>query len=126
LPPQEDSLLKEHTAISFVVPSKKPQAPKPLHSPPSFIPPEAENKDAVALDSIKEVDTVVPTHRIQKHVVKRSRKEEEEAYGRTFQGCGSITDYDITTKLGEGTFGLVSHLFEASSSMLTITRQRGA
>jgi serine/threonine-protein kinase BUR1 len=36
-----------------------------------------------------------------------SRKEEEEAYGRTFLGCGSITDYDITTKLGEGTFGLV-------------------
>ena len=37
--------------------------------------------------------------------MRRSRKEEELAYSRAFSGCGSIHDYDITTKLGEGTFG---------------------
>ncbi|KIM59118.1 hypothetical protein SCLCIDRAFT_126775 [Scleroderma citrinum Foug A] len=28
-------------------------------------------------------------------------------YGRTFEGCGRQSDYDATTKLGEGTFGEV-------------------
>lgn len=30
-----------------------------------------------------------------------------EAYGREFVGCGVQSDYDLTTKLGEGTFGFV-------------------
>lgn len=38
---------------------------------------------------------------------KRSRKEELEAYGRAFVGCGKQGDYGVTTKLGEGTFGEV-------------------
>ncbi|KAF9493060.1 Pkinase-domain-containing protein [Pleurotus eryngii] len=38
---------------------------------------------------------------------RRSRKEEEKAYGRTFEGCGEQSDYNVTTKLGEGTFGEV-------------------
>ncbi|KAI0766248.1 kinase-like domain-containing protein [Irpex lacteus] len=29
------------------------------------------------------------------------------AYGRVFQGCGQQSDYEVTTKLGEGTFGEV-------------------
>lgn len=45
--------------------------------------------------------------------VRRSRKEEFEAYGRSFEGCGMQGDYDVTTKLGEGTFGSVSGLLEA-------------
>lgn len=46
---------------------------------------------------------LLPSKRSER--VRRSRKEEEMAYGRVFPGCGSIHDYDITTKLGEGTFG---------------------
>ena len=40
-------------------------------------------------------------------LMRRSRKEEYEAYGRSFEGCGMQGDYDVTTKLGEGTFGRV-------------------
>jgi serine/threonine-protein kinase BUR1 len=38
---------------------------------------------------------------------RRSQIEEENAYGRVFKGCGNQHDYQITTKLGEGTFGYV-------------------
>ncbi|KAJ7241006.1 kinase-like domain-containing protein [Mycena haematopus] len=38
---------------------------------------------------------------------RRSQIEEEKAYGRAFKGCGYQSDYQITTKLGEGTFGEV-------------------
>ncbi|TDL21991.1 Pkinase-domain-containing protein [Rickenella mellea] len=40
-------------------------------------------------------------------VVKRTREEEKKAYGRVFAGCGQKDDYNILTKLGEGTFGEV-------------------
>ncbi|KAF7975517.1 hypothetical protein HWV62_9329 [Athelia sp. TMB] len=39
--------------------------------------------------------------------VRRTREEEYQAYGRWFEGCGRQGDYDVTTKLGEGTFGEV-------------------
>jgi hypothetical protein len=55
--------------------------------------------------------------------VRRSRKEECEAYGRSFEGCGMQSDYDVTTKLGEGTFGyaLVIASFCNETSDLTVT-----
>lgn len=37
--------------------------------------------------------------------VRRTREDEKAAYGRVFVGCGQRDDYDIMTKLGEGTFG---------------------
>ncbi|KAJ7637060.1 kinase-like domain-containing protein [Roridomyces roridus] len=39
--------------------------------------------------------------------LRRPEHEEEKAYGRIFKGCGSKHDYQVTTKLGEGTFGEV-------------------
>ncbi|KDQ60137.1 hypothetical protein JAAARDRAFT_152682 [Jaapia argillacea MUCL 33604] len=39
--------------------------------------------------------------------IHRTRDEEKEAYGRVFVGCGKQSDYDVLTKLGEGTFGEV-------------------
>lgn len=39
---------------------------------------------------------------------RRTRKQDQEAYGRVFQGCGLQSDYEVTTKLGEGTFGWVT------------------
>jgi serine/threonine-protein kinase BUR1 len=37
--------------------------------------------------------------------VKRTPSEERRAYERVFVGCGSMDAYDVTTKVGEGTFG---------------------
>lgn len=44
--------------------------------------------------------------------VKRSREDEKLAYRRMFLGCGQQNDYDIMTKLGEGTFGSVPDLYK--------------
>ncbi|KAG5353415.1 hypothetical protein C0989_006928 [Termitomyces sp. Mn162] len=43
----------------------------------------------------------------RRNIVRRSPDEEMKAYGRKFEGCGLQSDYDVTTKLGEGTFGEV-------------------
>lgn len=40
--------------------------------------------------------------------VRRTKEQEKEVYNRTFIGCGAKSDYDVLTKLGEGTFGCVS------------------
>ena len=50
--------------------------------------------------------------------VKRSREEEKEVYQRVFVGCGKRSDYDIMTKLGEGTFGCVVNIFQVSTVYL--------
>ena len=42
-----------------------------------------------------------------KPFVRRTHKEEVQAYGHAFVGCGKQEDYETTTKLGEGTFGFV-------------------
>lgn len=39
--------------------------------------------------------------------VQRTNSADLKAYARTFTGCGRIDDYDIATKVGEGTFGEV-------------------
>ena len=43
--------------------------------------------------------------------VRRTQKQEVQAYGHKFIGCGLQSDYDVTTKLGEGTFGFVVLFF---------------
>lgn len=42
---------------------------------------------------------------------RRTQKQEVQAYGHKFVGCGLQSDYDVTTKLGEGTFGYVVLIF---------------
>ena len=42
---------------------------------------------------------------------RRTQKQEVQAYGHKFIGCGLQSDYDVTTKLGEGTFGFVVLFF---------------
>lgn len=53
----------------------------------------------------KEPEAPKPRPIRRREPVKRTRKEEVEAYGHAFEGCGMQTDYEVTTKLGEGTFG---------------------
>jgi serine/threonine-protein kinase BUR1 len=50
-----------------------------------------------------EVKKVAPSKR--KEPVRRTREEEKDAYGRVFMGCGQQSDYELMTKVGEGTFG---------------------
>ncbi|KIJ19733.1 hypothetical protein PAXINDRAFT_178578 [Paxillus involutus ATCC 200175] len=38
-----------------------------------------------------------------------------EAYGRTFEGCGMQRDYNVTTEVGEGTFGGVHEAVQVST-----------
>ncbi|KAG6857099.1 hypothetical protein H0H87_009660 [Tephrocybe sp. NHM501043] len=55
----------------------------------------------------KEAEAPKPRLMCKKDVVRRTADEEFKAYGRKFVGCGQQSDYDVTTKLGEGTFGEV-------------------
>lgn len=48
--------------------------------------------------------------------LRRAVRDESQAYGRQFRGCGRQSDYDLTTKLGEGTFGSVGLLFHDSQA----------
>ena len=97
--PKNDMLPESHAHVA--IPMKRPGAPKDIHSPPSIL------QHAPAADKDKEKDKgelrVRPVR--TREVVGRSRKEEMEAYGRAFTGCGGKSDYEVTTKLGEGTFG---------------------
>ncbi|KAH7882368.1 kinase-like domain-containing protein [Phlebopus sp. FC_14] len=96
------------------MPLKRPAAPRDDHSPsPLPLPPpneddvrRAREKREAVVETSSKPQTVV-AHRRRREPVHRTRKEEMEAYGRTFAGCGQQGDYDMTTKLGEGTFGEV-------------------
>ena len=60
--------------------------------------------------------------RPKRKAVQRTREEEMVAYGRIFEGCGLQSDYDVLTKLGEGTFGCVlicSHGLQPAPLTLT-------
>ncbi|RDB30566.1 putative cyclin-dependent kinase 9 [Hypsizygus marmoreus] len=112
-PPPDVRLMKDealpqiHPLIS--IPLKRPGAPKDIHSPtPLPLPPAKENVLKEAEKRREQKEPVVQSRPARKREpIRRSRKEEMEAYGRTFEGCGIQADYSVTTKLGEGTFGEV-------------------
>lgn len=114
--PKDETLPYDHPTVSISLPTRRPGAPLDLHSPaPLPLPPAAESaikqdrerKDAE--DSRSEVNGIPVEGKVgmvkKREPVRRTRKEEYEAYGRSFEGCGMQSDYDVTTKLGEGTFG---------------------
>ena len=109
---KDDTLPANHSAISITNPFKRPPAPRDAHSPSPYPLPPAreedvreaqEKKDAVLGDVA--CKSGAASQRRRREPVQRSRKEEMSVYGRTFEGCGRQSDYDATTKLGEGTFG---------------------
>ncbi|KAG5638003.1 hypothetical protein H0H81_002271 [Sphagnurus paluster] len=111
-PPPDPRLMKdmtlpqEHKTVSIQL--RRPPGPKGMHSPTHTLHPPTKNVLMTngARNEKKEPDA--PVRQIRKRdPVRRSKKEEMEAYGRTFEGCGMQSDYDVTTKLGEGTFGEV-------------------
>jgi hypothetical protein len=120
--PKDTTLPAEHAAVTISMPVKRPAAPRGAHSPePMQLPVAQVNGDGHF--SRKEEGQIEGTddgmkgkassvaQRQRREPVQRSRAEEEKAYGRTFEGCGQQSDYEVTTKLGEGTFGFVLIIF---------------
>lgn len=66
---------------------------------------EEKKVDGWKRENQKEQELFKPKLYRRRNVVRRSPEEEIKAYGRKFEGCGLQSDYDVTTKLGEGTFG---------------------
>ncbi|KAJ7236249.1 kinase-like domain-containing protein [Mycena rebaudengoi] len=105
-PPPPDSRLIPRNAPLPPPPSSlppRPPAPMDIHSPPPMAP--VPNRPAPPPEVRKDPDVVHIGRRPPPP--RRSDGEEEAAYGRTFKGCGNQQEYQITTKLGEGTFGEV-------------------
>jgi serine/threonine-protein kinase BUR1 len=106
-PPPDTRLLKDqtlptqHALVSIQM--KRPAAPMDIHSPPSMPLPKVQEPEKK--EEPKEPEPPRPRPVRRREPVKRTRKEEVEAYGRAFEGCGVQMDYEVTTKLGEGTFG---------------------
>ncbi|KAF8631483.1 hypothetical protein AX15_002371 [Amanita polypyramis BW_CC] len=111
--PKNDMLPDLHVHVT--IPMKRPGAPRDIHSPPSILhhapPVDGEDKEK------KDKQKVEPKARLvrAREISRRSRKEEVEAFGRMFVGCGEQSDYEVTTKLGEGTFGEVHKAIQKST-----------
>ncbi|THH02956.1 hypothetical protein EW145_g6661 [Phellinidium pouzarii] len=110
-PPVPESL-RPHEAVSFEL--RRPGAPRKTRSPPSVRlssqkPTPAPAKPPIPFSAETPASTLIPSIIAKKKrmPVKRTREEEKSAYRRVFVGCGRRDDYDIMTKLGEGTFGEV-------------------
>jgi serine/threonine-protein kinase BUR1 len=106
---KDDTLPISHPAVSIPLPMRRPAAPMDVHSPtPLPLPPAEESAVKREQERKDSEGHVREVFEIKKRLpVRRSRKEEYAAYGRSFEGCGMQGDYDVTTKLGEGTFGRV-------------------
>lgn len=112
-PPDErlNALPTQHATVKIALP-KKPPTPTGT-SPVSLLVAkdssieklsEAERPRAPARE---DSEPKVAAHKARRRPVQRTREEDKAAYGRIFQGCGMQSDYDVITKLGEGTFGYV-------------------
>ncbi|KAH6909472.1 kinase-like domain-containing protein [Coprinopsis sp. MPI-PUGE-AT-0042] len=104
--PPPDPRLDKHQPLSFSLPkppsslpSSLPQKPVFSIQPPSVKRPVEEKPKPVEQPKIRIVK--------RRNVPPRQPKQDLEVYGRVFVGCGSKSDYEMTTKLGEGTFGEV-------------------
>lgn len=114
LPPdhKNQTLSSANADISEKCPSQKEQfsshnSPTLAHQsrPPLPPPPPAQEQQA---NNSEFKPPEVPKPKIKRaQLHRRTVKEEMAAYGREFVGCGVQSDYDLTTKLGEGTFGSV-------------------
>lgn len=113
---KDDNLPTAHAAVSFAL--KRPNAPRDDRSPSPVLPParaedvQRAREKRAAVGGVDERGgeggaSALTVGKKKREPVERSRKEEMEAYGRTFEGCGKQSDYNATTKLGEGTFGYV-------------------
>ncbi|TRM60326.1 kinase-like domain-containing protein [Schizophyllum amplum] len=104
---------------------KRPPAPAGRHSPaPLSLPPtDVQAKEVKKSESPeKELNPRALITR-RPHRPLRSREAEKDAYGRVFAGCGMQADYEVTTKLGEGTFGEVHKALQMSTGRLVALKR---
>ena len=112
--PEDSELLNDQQTVSLNL--ERPGAPLTARSPPSMTLPAVQMRTSApslpkskpTTPTAKEMSSVVSKKR---ELVKRSREEEKAAYGRIFIGCSQKDNYDMMTKLGEGTFGYDVILF---------------
>jgi hypothetical protein len=94
------------TILPFSLP---PKPPPPVKVPFPFK--KKENPpigvQISVFDRLEEVSPRKVRERNRNPPTRRTQKQEVQAYGHKFIGCGLQSDYDVTTKLGEGTFGYV-------------------
>ncbi|KAF8156827.1 kinase-like domain-containing protein [Crassisporium funariophilum] len=135
--PPPDSRLTKDTRLPIIhaqvkITLKRPEAPKNAHSPLALdLAPistakamqngvETKEEKPQGPQGPKEPskkDSEPPRVRMvrRREPVRRTKKEEVQAYGRGFIGCGLQSDYEATTKLGEGTFGEVHKAIHKST-----------
>ena len=133
-PPPDVRLIKDaqlpptHAQVKITL-SRPPEAPRNVHSPLSlelppapsakamergperkgpppsqgFPPPPRQNNQLGVPQKVPEPPAIRMLRR--KLPLRRPPKVELKAYGHGFAGCGQQSDYEATTKLGEGTFG---------------------
>ncbi|KAF4616536.1 hypothetical protein D9613_008715 [Agrocybe pediades] len=113
---------------------KKPSAPKADHSPKSLdLPPVSTGRAMANGPQMKLSRTNQPPPakearpepaRLKKKLpLRRPQKVEIAAYGHTFVGCGLQSDYEATTKLGEGTFGEVHKAIHKSTGTVVALKR---
>ncbi|KAF5351252.1 hypothetical protein D9756_008328 [Leucocoprinus leucothites] len=105
---KDQTLPNAHATVSIAIkrPSQKERSPPhvSLSSAPHAKPPLEQQSTK---SELKPPDIVKVRPVRKRQIMRRSAKAEMEAYGRVFAGCGQQLEYDLTTKLGEGTFGEV-------------------
>ncbi|KAJ3747956.1 kinase-like domain-containing protein [Lentinula detonsa] len=116
----------------------RPNAPPDYHSPPSLrqiahVDTEAHRDRSRAPSSdphraLTRKPIPEPPSRIQlllkrKPIPRRTREEEKAAFGWVFEGCGVKSDYEVTTKLGEGTFGEVHKAMQNATNKVVALKR---
>ncbi len=117
-PPEADErptfLPNTHAAVKIALP-KKPPTPRERSPKESILTGKDNHRsegDSARHRSETSHSTTTKPVKPRRKPVQRTREEEMTAYGRVFQGCGQQSDYEVTTKLGEGTFGYIILLFD--------------
>lgn len=115
-----------HQAVRISLP-KKPPTPVNFSPPTHPVPLRHEERPRLPQPEPQQPNqngqAKVFVQRSRRKPVQRSREEERKVYGRIFEGCGKQEDYDVITKLGEGTFGYVLSFATPQATIFT-TLQR--